>query len=174
MRGKNHIQLGTVMGLTSYAVLVNQYPASDAMLCGLGCVLGSAFPDIDLPNTTISNHIPIFPKVFYALFGHRGFIHTPLCLLLIDIAYLHFLHNSMPALFFLLGFDLGFLAHLFQDMFTMKGIRFFYPIKYRISFSKRKSGSTMDTALTIVFCGVWLAIVPIMIPMAEKTLKIFI
>ena len=160
MTGKRHLQLGTVMALTGYAALTQYYGVREAGLFGIGCIIGSVFPDIDLPNTKISKRIPGIPKLLNALFGHRGFIHTPVFMLLIDLLLYFGLSKNIHMILFIAGFDFGFLAHLIQDMFNQKGIMFLWPIKKRFRFMKTKCGNKSDLPITVCLGFLWLFCVP--------------
>lgn len=168
MTGKRHLQLGTVMGLTGYAALAQSYGMKGAGIFGIGCIIGSLFPDIDLPNTKISKYVPIIPKLLNTLFGHRGFIHTPVFMLLIDLALYFGLSKDMLMILFIVGFDFGFLAHLIQDMFNYKGIMLLWPVKKRFRLLKARCGNGSDFIATIGLSGLWLCVMPFLYNMIEQ------
>lgn len=79
-----HAALGMAVGATgAYLLDKSGYPYS-AFFFG-GCLVGSIFPDIDSKYSTIGNIILGIPLIINKIFGHRNFIHTPACILLISI-----------------------------------------------------------------------------------------
>jgi len=60
---------------------------------------------------------------------HRGFIHTPI-FLLITVGVIALATKNKPLA---AGFGVGFLAHLLTDIITPTGIMFFYPWPYYIT-----------------------------------------
>ena len=50
------------------------------------------------------------------------------------------------------GLITGMAGHLFLDLFTIKGVPLFYPIKKNISLRKEPFGSPVEFLITIVYC----------------------
>lgn len=160
MKGKLHLMAGFSVGISEAAILLNEKGAVEAYGFAAAAIIGSLIPDSDLPNTKISTHLPFTSKIINKLFGHRGFIHTPLCAALFTgIIYFsinHFFYSEI-AWIIASGFLCGFLMHLLQDSFTKGGIMFLYPFsKSRISFTKLRSNSKMHLPITIGLIAIWL------------------
>ena len=87
-------------------------------------LLGAIFPDIDIPTSVIGRRA----RLLGWLFSHRGIFHSlPMLLLLSAIIWVVTL-NPLYAFVFSLGYAL----HLGIDMLNHKGIRPFFPLKFRI------------------------------------------
>ena len=86
-------------------------------------LLGSLLPDIDHPNSKISNKIPILPKILSIFIKHRGIFHTIfLAILIPGLVWLFIGHIYGIALF------IGYTSHLIIDGFTKQGVNFLHPI----------------------------------------------
>lgn len=99
----------------------------------LASQLGSIIPDIDHPNSFVGKHFKTLSKSFNTLFGHRGMFHYPIFLLCI-IVIMHFSYNSLPEdwrylyVLFCKGFVIGYISHIFLDLFNSKGVKLLKPI----------------------------------------------
>lgn len=158
MKGKIHLGLGIFIGISSTVALNTSM--IDGCLFVASTMIGSLLPDIDLPNSKISQKIPIIPTLINKCFGHRGFIHSPSFLLLTTILIHQLLsHFNYHMPFIFAGFMIGYLAHLLQDMFTKGGIPLFSPFsRRRYSLSFNRSGSSIDYILTTFIGIAWLGI----------------
>lgn len=149
MLGKTH-RIGGVSfaAVASAALYVEGYPLVTnnpevIPLIIAGGWVGGLMPDIDHPNSTISNYrllgIPImkpFAWLIYILFGHRGATHT---LWLLYASWLPIMFGSI-ALFdqhliisvlitmFGFGYLLGYFSHLILDSFTPSGTPMLWPL----------------------------------------------
>lgn len=154
MNGKLHLTYGLVTGVSLSVCLVN-HPLY-AGLVGGSCIIGSLFPDIDLPNSKLGKYTLGLSTCINKIFGHRGFTHTPFLLGLIWLIY-YFVVKTFSMNYFhfwiLLGFSVGFLCHIIQDMMTKGGIKFFWPIYgYRIHFTGFESDSKIHIFITLILC----------------------
>lgn len=153
MTGKVHVSLGIYIGITG-ALFLNEGVDCQAGFL-LGSIIGSAFPDIDSPKSLISQKIPLIPKLVNRVFGHRGFIHS---LTLLAIFSVLFYMSNMNGYYKSLeiGFLIGFMAHIIQDLFTKGGVGLLYPFvkkKFKLGFTK--SGSILDPIITSVLATIW-------------------
>lgn len=149
MKGKLHLALGTTAGLAGgYCLLSN--PLAACSYLG-ACMIGSLFPDIDCPGSMISKYTFGLSTVINKMFGHRGFIHTPLLLLFIHGFYWLRLNEHETVSFWLLtGFTIGFICHITQDIMTKGGIPLLYPfLKKRYSLTNFKSDHKIHNLFTI-------------------------
>lgn len=120
MTGKTHLIIGIMAG-SVLAVLSRSTPVDGLVLIGAAGV-GSLFPDIDSPNSTISNKArPLRLLTFWI--PHRTLTHSIFAVLL----------SSLLLAFGLIGlsFVVGYASHIMADMLTTKGIPLFYPFWYR-------------------------------------------
>jgi inner membrane protein len=121
MLGKTHALTGLLVGLALLSFIPTQ-PINILVGILLFTILGSLFPDIDSPTSYVGRNAKIVS--FFA--KHRGIFHSIFPLIIINLGFAYF-----KLWFFLIGFSLGYLSHLFLDMFTKKGLEI-YPFKKRI------------------------------------------
>lgn len=136
MIGLTHLGFGLLSG-----ELFNS-PAS-ILISGLGSVL----PDIDTTSRSIATKIT-FSKRKNIYLKHRGIMHSLMVPFLIYLFYwLIFKNNTI------LPFIVGYLSHLFLDMFTPMGVPLFMPFyNKRMRFPLLiKTGSLQDYILGAVF-----------------------
>lgn len=81
------------------------------------------------------------------IFGHRGFLHSPLFLIILwfGLARFQYLGPVLCA---------GYLGHLVQDLFTAGGIPLFFPIHKKVSLSPFNTGGIMDYVMTCIFIAI--------------------
>ena len=157
MNGKLHLSLGTFVGIAGAILIENDL--NMAVPFAIGTMIGSLFPDIDQPSSTISKPIPIIPKLLNKVFGHRGFIHSPLFVFLLYILLSRYDSNIMIHKL-VIGFTLGMIIHLVQDFFTKGGIPLFFPFtRQKISFGFFKSGSKADPIITFILGLIWIIVI---------------
>ena len=80
MTGKHHLIAGTVTGacLATSAVVAGN---ANYLIVGgavLTTMIGSLFPDIDSSTSKLGSKMKITSTIINKLFGHRGFLHSPL------------------------------------------------------------------------------------------------
>lgn len=113
--------IDTVYKLGSYAAIIGM------------ASIGSLVPDIDQPNSTMGKRLGPISKLLNKMFGHRGLIHFPLFLALIaGLLYMGYLYidTKWQIIYMMLslGFIVGYISHIFLDMFNSEGIKLFGPI----------------------------------------------
>ena len=142
MTGRTHI-LG---GVTAGFIYTTFFVPDDMLLFG-GTValstIGGLMPDIDHPSSKAGKKAGIFSTVINKIFGHRGFLHTPLFIFLFFILLNYFLINKDLNYFtpLLYVYCVGYVSHLFLDLLTVSGILLFFPFsKKKISITKLKTG----------------------------------
>lgn len=151
MRGNMHAALGTVIGAT--AVVSTQNYSAGFIFMGC-CILGSLFPDIDLPESRLGHAVKPVSMLLQKMFGHRGFIHTPLNAALLTLIYYLLTRAIEPGAFRIVafGFLCGFFAHLLQDTFTKGGIMWLFPIRLKVHFTNIGSDSIWCIVITGILC----------------------
>ena len=103
-------------------------------------VLGSSAPDLDTPTGGLWQKIPagsLISRIVHPVFigGHRHLSHsiigfgifTGLFSLLIKIVPLGLTLNPY---YLILAFAVGYISHLFADMFTEAGVPILFPLSY--------------------------------------------
>jgi inner membrane protein len=117
MRYYTHLAFGFLSGL-----IIMPFIAADKIIFIALVLLGSILPDIDQPNSKISNNIPILPRLISIFSKHRGVFHSLLFAVLIPGLLWIFIGYSYGIAVFT-----GYLSHLLIDAFTKQGINFLHP-----------------------------------------------
>ena len=154
MTGKTHLTFGIGTGVLA-AGLINP----DSAVMGIGMIgmtmLGSLAPDIDSKTSKISKKMKLLSIITSKMFGHRGFIHSPICVLAIYLLTTAILkhNNAMEYINLLYAFLIGYAGHLFLDLMTKGGIPLLYPFsrkKYHLT--NIKTGGKEEKILFVCAC----------------------
>ncbi len=98
----------------------------------------SIFPDIDHRYSLIGKKLYFFSYFINKKFGHRRFFHSFIFFIIIYILFFNniFFVLNIYLIYIKYGFLIGFLSHIFIDMFTSRGVKFFWPlnINFKIYF----------------------------------------
>lgn len=133
----------------------------------LGGSIGGLLPDIDHPTSKVGLKVPPISKTINALFGHRGFTHTLLALLLFTY-FLIFIGCLFPISIrgylmpLFMGMSIGYGSHLLLDMLTISGIPLFYPLSNQsVRMLKLRSGrDDLLVSIVMISCtGLYLYII---------------
>lgn len=153
MQGHQHLFLGTAAGLTGSLSFVE--PAAGIAFCA-SCMIGSLYPDIDMGTSKIGRRAKPAAFILNGLFGHRGFIHTPINgILMTLVIYLISMAAFPPYAYEIAsGFAVGFFLHLLQDTMTQGGIMWLWPVKLKIHFTNFKSSSPVHYLITLGMAAV--------------------
>ncbi len=118
MLAKTHLVFGVLS-----ALLVMPFLSTGNKIIFFSLVLvGALLPDIDQPNSKISNKVPWLAKPLSVFTRHRGIFHTIFLAILIPGLIWYFVgHVYGMALF------VGYTSHLVIDGFTKAGINFLHP-----------------------------------------------
>ena len=148
MTYRTHILGGVAIGAVVTTAAGQGYfgltPLSTPAIFGtfIAAMFGSVFPDIDQPKSKIGQQIPILSKLMRGTFGHRGFCHSLLFLLILHFLVVRFLPSMA---FYSLVFCLGAATHLFFDMFNSPGVPLFWPVKIRVRIAKIRTESQFNS-----------------------------
>lgn len=153
MQGYQHLLLGTVAGVCAASAIAE--PAAGAAFA-MACMVGSVYPDIDVASSKIGKKVKPLAVLANKVFGHRGFIHTP-----INGIFLYFLifgitNRYLPSVPHCIaeGFTLGFFLHLIQDTFTKGGIMWFYPVSSKkMRLARIGSNSPWCFVITVILAA---------------------
>lgn len=145
MNGKTHLAFGIGTSVVAAGVLYSDTPAQGCILMG-ACILGSLLPDIDNPKSMLGNKVELLSRTVNKMFGHRGFIHSPLLLVGIYFGLGWILEKNEWGFYgwpLLYGLLIGYAGHLFLDFMTRGGIPLFYPFSrkhFRVTWMKSGKG----------------------------------
>ncbi len=128
MRSNTHILLGILAGSVYYAY----FPVKGLVLqilFSLALIFGVLLPDIDEAHSTIGQKVGFISKLIQKIFKHRGFFHSVWMILILYVLFAFVLKKYFALnLFILMGFLVGYAAHLLGDAITVNGIKPFYPL----------------------------------------------
>lgn len=154
MTGKTHFAFGLGTGVLSAALLNGGSPIiGGGIICA--SMAGSLLPDLDSVTSTLGKKIKPISKLITKVFGHRGFLHSPICMLLIlmfwDFILNHYkITQYMPIVY---GLLIGYGGHLFLDFLTKGGIPLLFPFKKKkYHLTNVKTGGKGEKILFIVAC----------------------
>lgn len=157
MTGKVH----TICGVSAAVAAAICYPSlgilSATVYPAIGIVAaipGSLLPDIDIERSKLGSKHKWLSKHL----THRGITHTLLVPLI--IAGLFFLLQAVPVVPSLIfGFEIGYLAHIFADMFNKKGVPLLWPLtKAKLHVACVKTASTPQQVVFIILWEVSLLV----------------
>lgn len=157
MTYKTHV----VGGIALAAIAGNIANLPTGQLVAAAAIGGAAalLPDLDMPNSKASrsgfNRLIAYP--LNALFGHRGFIHSPLLWLSLTLA----LVLCRLPIWLWLGFLAGALSHLLLDTLNPTGIPWLWPWKKKLHLLGIKTNSTGEVFVMIVLIVLFIAALPI-------------
>lgn len=166
MQGYQHLFLG----ITTGACMVSLVPKEQATACMVACAIGSIFPDIDISTSKLGKKIKPASMIISHIFGHRGFVHTPLNGIMLTI--LLYLITSEAFSCIPSTFCIGFFLHLLQDTFTKTGIMWLFPIKARIHFTNLKSSSLLCVPITLALAAISAWVLLWLVPAAQTPMFI--
>ncbi|MDA3836490.1 MAG: metal-dependent hydrolase [Nanoarchaeota archaeon] len=130
-----------IVGL--FGVLLYMPYVDNKILFVIVALFAAIFPDIDSHTSKLGRHG--MSKIITAFAKHRGFFHS---LLFGGFVYLLLWNFGFKAAAF--AFAFGYVIHLFLDCLTARGIRMFYPFKFRIRGFVR-SGKLTELIILLVF-----------------------
>ena len=151
MTGKVHAILGTSTAI-AVALCVPDFDIMGNTITPwigvLGSTAGSYMPDIDIAQSKLGQKHKWLSKHL----THRGITHTLLFpVLLVGVMLLLGFVPVLPSLIF--GFTIGYLAHIFADLFNKKGVPILWPLsKAKLHVACVKTAST---AQQIIFIIIW-------------------
>jgi len=141
MTYKTHLSTGLLFSSIVF-LLIYKIELSPILVLALivSTVLGSSAPDLDTPTGGLWQKIPagsLISRIVHPVFigGHRHLSHsiigfgifTGLFSLLIKIVPLGLTLNPY---YLILAFAVGYISHLFADMFTEAGVPILFPLSY--------------------------------------------
>lgn len=149
MKGKNHLIAGVCAAgcLTTSVVIEQQTGLIPIAGMAVATCIGSLFPDIDSRTSKLGKKMKITSWLCSKVFGHRGFLHSPLFIVLVYLlCWTIFKHNNIIQYNYIWGgFIVGMLTHLICDITTKGGVPLLYPwSRGKISLGVLSSGSKWE------------------------------
>lgn len=167
MQGKVHVAIGTA----TVACLLVKYPMGFDLngvtiipaISLVTAAAGSYAPDIDSTRTHAGMKHKVTSKVVNKVGGgHRGITHTllvpaiTLVLMYLANSYLvswPYIASIVNSLIF--GFAIGYIMHLFADMFNGKGIPLFWPLmKGKVHIMDLPSSGFVPWLFALILVGI--------------------
>lgn len=142
------------MGFSAYLVTAKLMPSfvvfQQPHLFYIGlflCLFGSLLPDVDTPKSTLGSKIPLISHPLSRIFGHRGITHSLLAIIAIAWAMKEYVFTgsefASTNVYMLLIWPIaiGYLSHLFADLFSYAGVPLLYPLRIRFRIPALNSGT---------------------------------
>jgi len=133
---RTHFAFSFLIGL----LFINILNPANQILFIILVLFGSAFPDIDQPNSKIGRKI----KIIGWFFRHRGIFHSIFMALIISYT-IYFFTGYFSA------FLIGYLSHLVIDAMTISGIAFLYPFSKKRVRGFIKTGAISENLMFLGF-----------------------
>lgn len=155
MTGKTHVICGTatmlaITILTASGLDVGGHTYMPAV--GLVTVAaGSYAPDIDIPQSSLGRKFKFISKHL----KHRGFTHTLVVPILLFLFTAYITTIGIPLLpELLMGFGVGYIAHIVADMFNKKGVPLLWPVyPSHIHIGSVLTGSWQESVFLFLWVG---------------------
>lgn len=141
MTYKTHLSTGLLFSSIIF-LLIYKIELSPVLVLALiiSTVLGSSAPDLDTPTGELWDKIPagsLISRIVNPIFigGHRHLSHSIIGFGLF-VALFSFLIKMIPfnlilnPYYLILAFAVGYVSHLFADMFTERGVPILFPLDY--------------------------------------------
>lgn len=125
MQGRTHALMGAAAGLT--LALTTHATLDLALVAATAGIIGGLLPDIDHPNSTICNRLPLI-RIFTFWLPHRTLTHSAIAIIVLSVGYTAFVTRtaSLP-----IGYTgaiiFGYALHVLADMMTRTGVPLLYP-----------------------------------------------
>jgi len=146
MLWKTHLAFGLFVALVAMPFVTTGNKIVFVVLA----MVASLLPDIDEPNSKISNQIPVLPKILSLFVKHRGIFHTLFLALLIPGVVWYFVGHSYGVAIFV-----GYMSHLLIDGMTLSGINFLHPVsKLHVSGFIKTGGAGEWVVFFLIIVGI--------------------
>ncbi|PPI88794.1 metal-dependent hydrolase [Candidatus Pantoea edessiphila] len=97
-------------------------------------LISCLIPDIDHPNSLIGQKLRWIAQPISLTFGHRGFTHSLLALIILWLSKFTFFKNLVIPDDIFQGIILGYFSHIIADILTPAGVPLFWPYRKRFRF----------------------------------------
>ena len=152
MQFSSHLTVGALTAIVSVKAGWIGLESLDILAVLIGCML----PDIDHPHSTLGRRVKILSVPISKLFGHRGFTHS-LLIIIVGLWFLLYYLNTPPG--WATGLALGYLSHLAADFVTPSGIPLLWPWRQRfrspVTVVTGGVGEKVVVGMLMGFTAVW-------------------
>ncbi|MCV2508495.1 MAG: metal-dependent hydrolase [Candidatus Lightella neohaematopini] len=129
--------------------LIHDIASGDWWHVILGSLITCLLPDIDHPKSFIGKRFKWLSVPIYKLFGHRGFTHSLLLIVMI-IIYINVRKVSIP-IDVVYAMIIGYISHIIADVLTPAGIPLFWPYNKKFSIPIiKKSNIRLERLISII------------------------
>lgn len=111
-----------LLGITAFLLVKDYFSGGNEIVFLCLLLLGSILPDIDEQGSKINRWLGLPGSIIAFFSKHRGFFHSLPFFCLSSFAVYYFLNWNYAAALFL-----GYIAHLFGDGISKRGVTPFYP-----------------------------------------------
>ncbi|ERN54526.1 metal-dependent hydrolase [Alkalihalophilus marmarensis] len=126
MTGKTHVAGGLALCMAADTFLL---PHSGTPLYYVAGMAGALIPDICHIHSKIGRRLPLLSRAISSIFGHRTLTHSLLFLgIWALIFHVFFAEYTMIRD----GLIVGMISHIILDASTVRGVRLFYPLDFRV------------------------------------------
>ena len=146
MNGITHGSAGVCMGCA--LSLSMNLPLGPGLCTIATALLGSMFPDIDIPYSTVGRVTRPISTLIQRIFGHRTLFHS---FTLYGLAFYLAMVFWPEYVQFYIAFICGVGSHLVLDMMNPSGIQILWPIPWRAHLESIPAGGTVDLLLGTLF-----------------------
>ncbi|MCL9823521.1 MAG: metal-dependent hydrolase [Helicobacter sp.] len=166
MLGKTHLAFG--LGVASCGIYAINFLGKPQLLSSQDLILfysaisiGALLPDIDEPQSLIGRKTLGISNLIKFFFGHRGFTHSLLFVVLLAIALGALIYFKILSLILAIGLVLGCILHLIGDMMTPSGVPLLMPFSlknYHIlpRVLRFKTGGIFDYLIGLISAGAFI------------------
>jgi len=140
MLWRTHFLAGAAAGL----LLAGQTDIKTAVLSAGVAGIAALLPDIDSPDSKIGRLIPVIPRLFKTVAGHRGAMHSAIGAIAMFILVALFLRwgTHVPRLHDLIL--MGCLSHLVMDSLNPQGVPWLWPYGTHFGLPLVQTGSILE------------------------------
>ncbi|WP_100372587.1 metal-dependent hydrolase [Bacillus sp. FJAT-45037] len=126
MTGKTHLVGGVALCMAADSLWLGQNGTPLYYVAGMA---GALLPDICHIHSKIGRRLPLLSRVISKVFGHRTITHSLLILAVTAFIFSLFFPDYLMVRN---GLLIGMVSHILLDAMTVRGIRLFYPLNWRI------------------------------------------
>ncbi len=143
------------VGLALYHGLTQMYGYTPPPAAYGVVAFASLLPDIDHPKSQVGRMFPTLSGVIAGVFGHRGFTHSAVALVLCVVA--AYMWGGVTG-GLLVAFGVGYVSHVLADFCTKTGVPLFWPWRenIRLPVLNFTTGGAVEHLITLALTA-WLA-----------------
>lgn len=142
MMYRTHIAFSVLVGLLS----LEFFDITNPFLYFFIVIMSSMIADIDIPQSKIGRKAGVVSWLIEKLFGHRGVLHSLYPVVVIYILFFWVFEWHLIGL----GVIVGYLSHIFIDLFNKEGIVLLPPFRWSRVRGFITSGGIVDYVLFIL------------------------